>query len=154
PQCRRDPAQHQEIGRVRWRSVRALRAWGKRSMKRSLALLGVAFLGSCASPQQSTSLKIALTIDDLPLHAPYPPGDTPDSVAAGVSGALVGLPAYGFVNAHWVGERPDTAHVLPGWREAGLSLGNHGWMHRHLSEMTLPQFEDELVRNEAVLEET
>ena len=123
-------------------------------MKRSLALLGVAFLGSCASPQQSTSLKIALTIDDLPLHAPYPPGDTPDSVAAGVSGALVGLPAYGFVNAHWVGERPDTAHVLPGWREAGLSLGNHGWMHRHLSEMTLPQFEDELVRNEAVLEET
>ena len=53
-------------------------------MKRVAPLLGVAFLGSCASPQQSTSLKIALTIDDLPLHAPYPPGDTPDSVSARV----------------------------------------------------------------------
>src|SRR5438128_8771587 len=124
-------------------------------MRRSLLLLCTA-LASCVSvPQQPTSkLQIALTIDDLPLHAPYPPGDTPDSVAAGVSGALKGLPAYGFVNAHWVADRPDTASVLPVWRAAGLSLGNHGWTHRHLSEMSVDQFEDELVRNEAVLART
>ena len=123
-------------------------------MKRALLLIAAALSSSCAMAPQHPSLQVALTIDDLPLHGPYPPGDTPDSVAAGVSGALKGLPAYGFVNAHWVADRPDTASVLPAWRAAGLSLGNHGWMHRHLSEMTTDQFEDELVRNEAILAQT
>ena len=124
-------------------------------MRRPLALLAAASLSSCAAiPQHpQPELQIALTIDDLPLHAPYPPGDTPDSVVAGVSEALRGLPAYGFVNAHWISDRSDTAQVLPAWRAAGLSLGNHGWLHRHLSEMTIDQFEDELVRNELALSE-
>jgi peptidoglycan/xylan/chitin deacetylase (PgdA/CDA1 family) len=122
-----------------------------------IALIPTALLLSCASfqPQPANSgLQIALTIDDLPLHGPYPPGDTPDSVAAGVSAAIAHLPAYGFVNAHWIGDRPDTAHVLTAWRARGLRLGNHGWMHRHLSEMSIEQFEDELLKNEPVLAET
>lgn len=123
-------------------------------MRKRWALSAVALLGSCTTLQQPAGLQIALTIDDLPLHGPYPPGDTPDSVAVGVSGAVAHLPVYGFVNAHWITDRPDTARVLPTWRAAGLSLGNHGWMHRHLSEMTIDQFEDELVRNEPVLAQT
>jgi peptidoglycan/xylan/chitin deacetylase (PgdA/CDA1 family) len=98
--------------------------------------------------------EIAITVDDLPVHGPYPAGETPQTVASAIIRALNGAhaPAYGFVNGHWVAEQPDTAAVLTMWRSAGLSLGNHGWSHRHLSEMTPAEFEQELVRNEPMLE--
>lgn len=110
-------------------------------------------LGSCATPQPQ-GLEVALTIDDLPVHGPYPPGETPQSVAAEVIAALSAAhaPAYGFINGHWTADRPDTHQVFTMWRSAGLSLGNHGWSHRHLSEMTPAEFEQELVRNEPILE--
>ena len=121
-------------------------------MRRSFTLLSFA-LASCATPQPSRQLELALTIDDLPVHGPMPPGETPQSVGQGLISALSNahVPAYGFVNAHWTTEQPDTAAVLTAWRAAGLSLGNHGWAHRHLSEMTPAEFEQELVRNDPVL---
>lgn len=122
-------------------------------MKRWISPVAFAFLASCATPERSRSLEVALTIDDLPVHGPIPPGETPQSVAIGVIGALrsTHVPAYGFVNAHWTAERPDTLAVLKAWRAAGLQLGNHSWSHRHLSEMTVAEFETELARDEPVL---
>src|SRR5206468_9618878 len=111
-------------------------------------------LASCATPQQpSAQPEIAVTVDDLPLHGPLPAGETPVTVARGVIAALKAqhVPTYGFVNGHWVADRPDTKEVLDMWRAAGLALGNHGWSHRHLSEMTPAEFEQELVRNEPLL---
>ena len=122
-------------------------------MKRPIILLTFA-LGSCVTPQAAQQPELALTIDDLPVHGPYPPGETPQSVARAVIAALTAAhaPAYGFVNGHWVVDQPETAEVLTMWRSAGLSLGNHGWAHRHLSEITPAEFERELVRNERILE--
>jgi peptidoglycan/xylan/chitin deacetylase (PgdA/CDA1 family) len=93
-------------------------------------------------------------MDDLPLHGPLPQGETPVSVARDVIAALKAehVQAYGFINGHWVEDRPDTAEVLTMWRAAGLPLGNHGWSHRHLSKMTPAEFEQELLRNEPLLE--
>jgi peptidoglycan/xylan/chitin deacetylase (PgdA/CDA1 family) len=98
---------------------------------------------------------LALTIDDLPVHGPIPAGDTPQSVANGVIAALAGarVPAYGFINGHWTGEQPETVAVLEAWQATGLSLGNHGWAHRWLKEMSPADFEQELVRNEPLLEQ-
>jgi len=120
-------------------------------VKRPVILLTFA-LGSCVTPQ-ATRPELALTIDDLPVHGPYPAGETPRSVARAVVAALTAahVPAYGFVNGHWVVDRPETAEVLTMWRSAGLSLGNHGWAHRHLSEITAAEFEQELVQNEPIL---
>jgi peptidoglycan/xylan/chitin deacetylase (PgdA/CDA1 family) len=120
---------------------------------RKLGLAAVILLASCATPQQQRAPEIAITIDDLPVHGPYPAGETPQSVARGLIAALTAAhaPAYGFIKGHWVAERPDTAQVFTMWRSAGLSLGNHGWSHRHLSEMTPAEFEQELVRNEPIL---
>jgi peptidoglycan/xylan/chitin deacetylase (PgdA/CDA1 family) len=41
--------------------------------------------------------------------------------------------------------------VLDAWRAAGFTLGNHGWAHRHLSEMRVSEFEEELVKDEPAL---
>jgi peptidoglycan/xylan/chitin deacetylase (PgdA/CDA1 family) len=123
-------------------------------MNRWFAFIAVGLLFSCATPQQPGGPEVALTIDDLPVHGPIPSGETPQSVASGVIDALTGahVPAYGFVNAHWTAEQPETLDVLRAWRAAGLALGNHGWAHRHLSELTAAEFERELVRNEPVLQ--
>ena len=122
-------------------------------MRRLIILIG-SVLASCATPQDRQPLELALTIDDLPVHGPIPAGETPQSVANGVISALTNahVPAYGFVNARWTEQQPDTLEALKAWRAAGLPLGNHGWAHRHLNEMTVPEFERELVRNEPVLQ--
>jgi peptidoglycan/xylan/chitin deacetylase (PgdA/CDA1 family) len=64
-----------------------------------------------------------------------------------------GVPAIGFVNAVHLQTNPETEIVLKDWRKAGFLLGNHTWSHRHLSEMTLAEFEDEVTRDEPVLRE-
>jgi len=120
----------------------------------SITLAAVS-LASCTTVPlaNSSQPEVAITIDDLPVHGPYPAGETPQSVGSAVVRALTAAhaPAYGFVNGHWVAEQPETAGVLRMWRSAGLSLGNHGWAHRHLSEMSPAEFEQELVRNEPML---
>lgn len=117
-----------------------------------MILLALA-LASCATPHPTVRPEIAVTIDDLPVHGPIPNGETPQSVARGVIAALTAahVPAYGFVNAHWVADQPETLKVLEDWRATGLPLANHGWAHRHLSEMEVDEFERELVRNEPLL---
>jgi peptidoglycan/xylan/chitin deacetylase (PgdA/CDA1 family) len=124
-------------------------------MRRSIALASTLLLASCATAPiaQSPQLEIAITIDDVPLQLPLPRGQTPTSVARAILASLKAqhVPAYGFVNGHWTEERPETTEVLEMWRAADLPLGNHGWSHRHLSEMTPREFEQELVRNEPLL---
>jgi peptidoglycan/xylan/chitin deacetylase (PgdA/CDA1 family) len=120
-------------------------------MRRTPVAAAIALLlSACAAPHP----EIAVTIDDLPVHAPYPPGVGPEQVSEDMIAALNagGVPATGFVNAVRLQEQPETGRVLEAWRSAGFALGNHGWSHRHVSEMTLPQFEDELVKDEPVLE--
>ena len=99
--------------------------------------------------------EIALTFDDLPLHGPIPTGETPQTVADGIIAALTWahVPAYGFVNAHWTVDQPGTMEVLKAWRAAGLPLGNHTWSHQHLNAMTVPDFEQEVARNEPFLQQ-
>ncbi len=111
-------------------------------------------LTSCATPQARQPLELALTIDDLPVHGPIPAGETPQSVANGIIAGLKNarVRAYGFVNARWTEQQPNTFEALKAWRAAGLPLGNHTWAHRHLSEMSLGEFEDEVARDEPVLE--
>nr|NUR37575.1 polysaccharide deacetylase family protein [Sphingomonas sp.] len=110
-------------------------------------------LASCAA-QATAQPKVAITIDDLPVHAPYPPGVTALDVNRQMIAALKAahVPVTGFVNAVSVKDA-DTMQALREWRAAGFILGNHGWSHRHLNEVTLSEFEEELTKNEPVLQE-
>ena len=120
------------------------------------ALTAIFLLASCATvpAPHSARPELAITIDDLPVHGSYPPGVTPQQVGAEMIGALKAggvTGVHGFVNGVKIDDDPATERVLGGWHAAGMMLGNHGWSHRHLSEMSLADFEHELVKNEAVL---
>lgn len=117
-------------------------------MKRLLATLPLLLL--CAAGP--TRPEIAITIDDLPVHAPYPPGVTALEVNRQMIAALKAahVPVTGFVNAVNVKDA-SSVEALREWRAAGFVLGNHTWSHLHLSALTIPQFDQELTRNERVL---
>ena len=107
-------------------------------MTRSFGLSAlVLLLSSCATMVRAQGPEIAITIDDLPVHAPYPPGVTPLQVNRQMVAALKArhAPVTGFVNAVNVKDAA-TMDALREWRAAGFVLGNHTWSHPHLSEMT------------------
>lgn len=114
-----------------------------------LAALATASLSMPVQAQQ-----VALTFDDLPTHNALPPGETRLGVIARLVAALadVKAPAMGFINAAGLEENPEDRAVLEVWRAAGHPLGNHGWSHANLDTIGAEAFEDELVRNEPVLE--
>jgi peptidoglycan/xylan/chitin deacetylase (PgdA/CDA1 family) len=122
-------------------------------MIRKLAAVAGFLLASCATSQRPVPLEIAITIDDLPVHAPYPPGATPNDVNAQMIAALTAgnVPATGFLNGVGVEQHPETARAPIQWVAAGLPVGNHTWSHRHLSEMSPAEFEAELTKDEALL---
>lgn len=122
-------------------------------MKPAFLSFALGCLAICSVARAAPRPQIAITIDDLPVHAPYPPGVTPEQVARQMVAALEAahVPAIGFVNASHLESAPHTQAVLTEWRSVGLVLGNHGWAHRSLSQMTPAQFEDELTKGEPVL---
>lgn len=124
-------------------------------MRRGAILIAAAALAGCASMPGDRAPLLAVTVDDLPVHGEMPPGDTPVEVARRVSAALrnEGVDAYGFINGERTQSDPGTLEVLTTWRAAGLPLANHGWAHRHLSEMSVEEFEREVARNEPLLKQ-
>jgi len=114
-------------------------------------------LASCAAvpppPLAAPQPEIAITIDDLPVHAPFPPGITPNQVNDQMIAALKagGVPAIGFVNGIGVEQHPETIQALRDWRAAGFVLGNHTWSHPSLSKLSLADWENELTKNEPLL---
>lgn len=123
-------------------------------MKRILACLALLLACGAGPAHLSNQPKIAITIDDLPVHAPYPPGVTPLEVNRQMIGALKAahVPVTAFVNAVNVKDAA-TLEALRDWRAAGFVLGNHTWSHPHLSELTIAEFEGELTKDEPVLQE-
>jgi peptidoglycan-N-acetylglucosamine deacetylase len=121
-------------------------------MTRLLAATAALLLCGAAPVHHPAEPEIAITIDDLPVHAPYPPGVTPLAVNRQMIAALKArhVPATAFVNAVNVTDF-DTTKALREWRSAGFTLGNHTWSHPHLSELTGPQFENELTKGEPIL---
>lgn len=117
-----------------------------------LGLCAAAGLLCAAAAARAGAPEIAITIDDLPVHAPYPPGVTPLAVNRQMIAALKAahVPATAFVNAVNVKDSGTTL-ALREWRAAGFVLGNHTWSHPHLSELTIPQFEAELTKDEPIL---
>ena len=98
--------------------------------------------------------RVALTFDDLPVHAALPPGMSRSDVARSILAALQAHhapPTYGFVNANGLDESPANAEVLRLWRAAGHPLGNHTFSHLDLHANTAEAFERDVVADEAAL---
>jgi lysophospholipase L1-like esterase len=119
------------------------------------AAMGAAVPVSLFSEPGEPRPKIAFTFDDLPAHGPLPPGETRMEAAAKILTALKDAhmpPTYGFVNGLRVEEQPADEAVLRAWRAAGNPLGNHSWSHMNLNEHSLQEFEQDVARNEPILQ--
>jgi len=118
-------------------------------VKRALTLAAAALLAATPAAAQ----EIAVTMDDLPRHSEAVPGQSQADIARALLGAFksAGVPeVYGFLNG--ANDRDaDTEEVLRLWRAAGHPLGNHGWSHAHLPDLTPEQLAAEIDRNEPML---
>lgn len=123
----------------------------------SFLFCGTICLAACAPatvPPSAAAPQLAITMDDLPVHGPLPEGETRTSVAQRIVAAFraAGVPeVYGFINAAEVEGDADLEGALRAWVAAGYPLGNHGWSHRNLNQVSVEEFEAEIVRNEGAL---
>jgi peptidoglycan-N-acetylglucosamine deacetylase len=100
------------------------------------------------------SRRMAVTFDDLP----YVPNELP-SAQRGTKEILRALrthrvPAVAFVNEGQlllvVGEVDARIGLLQQWVDAGVILGNHTSSHPDFNALTIQQFQDEIIKGEAI----
>jgi len=131
------------------------------------AILGLFFAAAIASSPahaahkvhahhpRTAAIQVAITFDDLPVHADLPPGISRADVARSIIHTLKAHhapPTYGFVNAIWLAKQPDTAEVLRLWRAAGYPLGNHTLSHMDANANPAAAFEQEILADEPALQ--
>jgi peptidoglycan/xylan/chitin deacetylase (PgdA/CDA1 family) len=120
-----------------------------------LALSG--FAKAKTKPAKLEPFDIAITVDDLPVHATLPLGQTRKSIAQSYVATLKAhgvAEAYGFVNAVGMEREADADAGLEVWRQAGFPLGNHSFTHMNLNTATsLQAWETDVLADEAPLAE-
>lgn len=100
--------------------------------------------------------EVAVTIDDLPQGgAEFGIARMRRMTEQLVHGLVSrSVPAVGFVNEAQLyvvpGEVDQRIALLERWASAGIELGNHTFAHRRFRDITLAQFEDDVVRGETV----
>ncbi len=119
------------------------------------------FAAMSASMAVAQPRTAALSIDDLPFvigsDAPKGPQDAPAAIAANrkLLNALARhrVPVTGFVNEKKVEQLGTTAgtEILKSWIASGLDLGNHSYAHLDFNDLSVDQFEDEIVRGETTI---
>lgn len=119
----------------------------------------LAAMGASLSAAQSRT--VALTIDDLPFvtggDAPLVPQDAPAAKAANrkLLKALARhrVPVTGFVIEKQVEQlgMQDGAQILRSWVQQGQDLGNHSYAHPDFDDLSVEQYEDQIVRGETTI---
>jgi peptidoglycan/xylan/chitin deacetylase (PgdA/CDA1 family) len=100
--------------------------------------------------------KVAITIDDLPIHSDIPKTMSRVDVAKEMLATLKEekIPeVYGFINASKAEFQPETKEVLKLWIDAGYPLGNHTYTHMDLHQHSAIEFEKDIAINEKMLKE-
>src|SRR6185503_2663755 len=125
-------------------------------MKRAFLIVFLFALVASARAQTPTRT-IAVTIDDLPYvrmsDAPYLPSAR--TATAKILGTLKKhkVPAIGFVNEaqlDYGNDREARIGLLRDWVNSGMMLGNHTYSHPDFNQLTVAQFEEQIVKGEVV----
>jgi len=116
-------------------------------------LLGTVLIAVAVS-SISLAQNVAITFDDLPLNGPLPPGMTRVDIARDTIAILKKHhvpPTYGFINGKRIEGNADGAEALKIWTASEL-IGNHTYSNMDLEQNTAEAFEQDIDRNEPVLE--
>jgi peptidoglycan/xylan/chitin deacetylase (PgdA/CDA1 family) len=115
------------------------------------------FLWLALAPASAQTRSVALTFDDLPAADALEPSAV-TSINQRILSALAShhALAIGFVNSAKLGA-PGTSgqdrSVLEEWIRSGESLGNHGFSHADLNQLSIDDFEQEILSGEVPLRE-
>lgn len=100
------------------------------------------------------AVKMAVTVDDLPVHGKLPPGISRLEIAKSMLATLQAnhVPeVYGFINAGKIGHDKELTEILKLWVRSGYPLGNHTFSHKDLSKNSAQDFNKEIAANELAL---
>jgi peptidoglycan/xylan/chitin deacetylase (PgdA/CDA1 family) len=103
----------------------------------------------------NAKIKMAITVDDLPIHAPIAHNTTRLEVARTMLAALKRhkVPeVYGFLNGKNLSTDPSLTSITDAWRAAGYPFGNHTFFHKGLNRVPLQEFIDDIDSNEEPLQ--
>jgi peptidoglycan/xylan/chitin deacetylase (PgdA/CDA1 family) len=119
----------------------------------------VTCLGIClvaAAPAgQAPGRRVAVTIDDGPVVGEMADLGNFQRITNGLVGSfqVEKVPVTIFVNERQLnvpGQRDARAAVLDQWLNAGFELGNHTYSHRSANNVTLREFQDDVVQGEVI----
>jgi len=100
------------------------------------------------------SRTVALTFDDLPLAEHDDPAQA-EPIFSAILHSLdrLHVPATGFVIGKRVSDIGEDRGIrlLQRWVDHGYDLGNHSFSHSDFNALTLAQFQQDLISNEAIL---
>lgn len=102
------------------------------------------------------STKVAITVDDLPVHGALPKEMTRLDVVKSMLATLKKekIPeVYGFTNASKAEFQPELKEALKLWVKDGHPLGNHTYTHMDLNQHTASEFQKDIEANEKMLKE-
>jgi len=126
----------------------------KNPIARAAIIAALLLLAGAAFAKQPR-LKVALTFDDLPLNGTQPAGKSQEQITRETVAVLKKHripPSFGFINARKLERSSDGARALQVWIAGGNPLGNHTYSHMSLTKNPAEDFEQEILRNEPVLE--
>lgn len=118
-----------------------------------LAMLGVVSSQERTIPERT----MAVTIDDLPFVKPT--GTAVLTRAQRTTKAILRsleehkVPAIGFVvesRLHATSEGDERIALLQQWVDAGVTLGNHTYSHQDFNDLTIDEFQDEIIKGEVI----
>ena len=114
---------------------------------------------SSATTSVKNNREVAITFDDLPAVV-Y--DDASLERMTGITKKLLAgiqrnkVPAIGFVNENKVHRRDETKQrtaLLQMWLDAGLELGNHTYSHIWIDQVTLSEYEEDVIRGETIIKD-
>lgn len=118
-----------------------------------LTMLGAVLSQERTIPERT----MAVTIDDLPFVKPT--GTAVLTRAQRTTKAILRslgehkVPAIGFVvesRLHATSEVDRRIALLQQWVDAGVTLGNHTYSHQDFNDLTIDEFQDEIIRGEVI----
>lgn len=118
----------------------------------SFAILAFGSMGHAKAESQKTTIRMAITVDDLPSHGIVPAGISRLQIIENLLSTFDKhklSEVYGFVN----GERttPDLTKTLKLWIDKGNFLGNHTYSHLSLTKNSANAFIQDIIKNEQIL---
>lgn len=102
-------------------------------------------------------MKVALTVDDLPIwpHDPYPEGYSAESITDSLISAFDQAGASGvfaFSNSWPLIDDPGFAQIFDRWVQAGHHVANHTHRHPILNEVSAEAYKDEIALADRLLD--